>query len=324
MGEGQARTIGRRTVLKAGIAALASARVLQTREALAQVAVPNSVGTNKPQLKVPPGACDCHHHIYDAQRFPPGPFGGAYQPNARVEEYRLYQSRIGTTRNIVVTPGPYIEDNRVTTDAIARLKPNARGVVQLRPSVTDAQLKALTDAGIVGLRFSQSPPTATTALEDIEPMTKRVAALGWHVQIYMPGDMIAAAEDLWNRLPAPMVFDHMGHLPQPAGVTHPAFGVLRRLIDKGKTWVKLSGAYIDTKVGPPTYADTTKVAQAFTKAAPERMVWGSDWPHPGLAFNDKPDDALLFDLLSEWAPNEAERHRILVENPQTLYGFAKA
>jgi D-galactarolactone isomerase len=137
----------------------------------------------------------------------------------------------------------------------------------------------------------------------------------------MPADRIAAAEDLWNRFPTALVFDHLGHLPQPAGVNHPAFTVIRRLIDKGNTWVKLSGAYIDTKVGPPSYADATRVAQAYVKAAPERLVWGSDWPHPGLGPNEKPDDAVLFDLLSAWAPNEPTRHRILVENPVTLYGF---
>jgi D-galactarolactone isomerase len=313
--------LGRRAVLQ-GIAALTAARVLTARDALAQGAVPNSIGTTAPKLNAPPGACDCHHHIYDRARFPDAPFGGAYQPNSRVEEYRLLQQRIGTTRNIVVTPGPYIGNNGVTTDAVAQLKPNARGVVQLRPSVTDAELKLLTDAGIVGLRFSQSPPTATTKFEDIEPMTKRVAALGWHVQIYIPGDVIAEHEEVWNRLPATMVFDQMGHLPQPQGIDGPGFKVLQRLIDKGKSWVKLSGAYIDSKVGPPTYADTTKVAQAFAKFAPERMVWGSDWPHPGLPFDHKPDDARLFDLLAEWAPNEADRYKILVENPAKLYGFA--
>jgi predicted TIM-barrel fold metal-dependent hydrolase len=99
---------------------------------------------------------------------------------------------------------------------------------------------------------------------------------------------------------------------------------MRRLIDKGRTWVKVSGAYIETKVGPPTYADATKVAQAFVKAAPERMLWGSDWPHPSLSADHKPDDAVLFDLLSQWAPDEATRHRILVENPETVYGFAKS
>ena len=113
------------------------------------------------------------------------------------------------------------------------------------------------------------------------------------------------------------------NLPEPQGIAHPAYGVIRRLIDKGKTWVKISGSYIDTKIGPPTYADSTKVAQAYVKAAPERMVWGSDWPHPSLPFDNKPNDAVLFDLLSQWAPNERERNRILVDNPQTLYGFPK-
>ncbi len=101
-------------------------------------------------------------------------------------------------------------------------------------------------------------------------------------------------------------------------------GVIRGLIDEGRTWVKVSGAYSNTLVGPPTYADATKVAQAYVKAAPERLVWGSDWPHPGLPDNNKPDDALLFDLLSVWAPVEATRNRILVSNPESLYGFPKS
>ena len=99
--------------------------------------------------------------------------------------------------------------------------------------------------------------------------------------------------------------------------------MIHRLIDKGKTWVKISGAYIDTRFGPPAYPDSTKVAQAYVQAAPERVVWGSDWPHPSLPFDNKPDDAVLFDLLSQWAPNERERNRILADNPQTLYGFPK-
>jgi len=117
------------------------------------------------------------------------------------------------------------------------------------------------------------------------------------------------------------VFDHLGHLPEPGGVNHPAFGVIRRLIDEDRAWVKISGAYIDTKIGPPTYADSTLVAQAYVRAAPERVVWGSDWPHPNLGPNEKPNDALLLDLLTEWAPKSVYRHRILVENPEALYGF---
>jgi predicted TIM-barrel fold metal-dependent hydrolase len=138
----------------------------------------------------------------------------------------------------------------------------------------------------------------------------------------MRADQIAAAESLWGRLPSTIVFDHMGRLPQPAGVTHPAFGIIRRLIDKGRTWVKLSGAYLDTRAGPPGYADATEVARAFVAAAPERMVWGSDWPHP--TEKEKPDDAVLLDLLAAWVPDAAMRRRVLVSNPQTLYGFAQS
>jgi predicted TIM-barrel fold metal-dependent hydrolase len=117
----------------------------------------------------------------------------------------------------------------------------------------------------------------------------------------------------------------MGHPTLPAGVEHASFAVLRRLIDRGRTWIKLSGAYINSEAGPPDYPEATKIAQAFVQAAPERMMWGSDWPHPGEQSKPTlPNDALLFDLLAAWAPQEAARRRILVENPENLYGFAKS
>jgi len=241
-------------------------------------------------------------------------------PDARVEEYKILQRRIGTSRNVVVTPLAYATDNRVTLDAIARFGSNARGVAVIRPTITDAELKVLADGGIRGIRFALADPVhAPTTLEMIEPLSKRVNALGWHIQLNMTPAQIVAAKDLWDRVPSPMVFDHMGHVPQPDGVSHPVFGVIRRLVDKGRTWVKLSVTYDNTKDGPPGYADVTTVAQAYVKAAPERMVWGSNWPHPNE--NQKPNDATLFDLMSQWAPDEATRHRILVQNPAVLYGF---
>jgi predicted TIM-barrel fold metal-dependent hydrolase len=186
--------------------------------------------------------------------------------------------------------------------------------------VTDAELKGLHDGGVRGIRFSlTNRTTAVTTIDMIEPLSKRVAALGWHVQINMTADQIAAADALWNRLPSPIVFDHIGHIPGPAGIRHPAYGVMRRLIDKGRTWVKLSVTYDNTTDGPPGYADVVAVGQTLVKAAPERLVWGSNWPHPNE--EKKPDDALLFDLMAKWAPDEATRHRILVENPATLYEF---
>ena len=309
--------IKRRTFIESASAAAIYAGIGEAQQ------VPNSSGSAAAKLKAPAGACDCHHHIYDAARFPPVQPGGEIVPNARVEEFRMLQKRIGTTRNVVVTPRAYVTDNRVTLDAIARLGANARGVAVIHPTVKDADLKMLADGGIRGIRFSISDPrNASTSIEMIEPLSKRVNALGWHVQINMTADQIVAAEDLWNRLPSAIVFDHMGHVPQPAGLSHPLFNMMRRLVDKGRTWVKLSVTNDNTKDGPPGYADITRVAQAYVKAAPERMVWGSNWPHPNET--NKPDDAALFDLLAKWVPDEATRKRILVENPAALYGFPKA
>ena len=284
------------------------------------LAVPNSAGDQPPRLAAPANTCDCHMHIYDAARFPPLRPAARMQAQASVAEYRLLQRRLGTRRTVIVTPAVYETDNRVTLDAIAQLG-DARGVAVVKPDVGDAELKRLADGGIRGTRFTQfDPATAVTTLDMIEPLAKRVNDLGWHVQIHMRADQIAAAESLWERLPATIVFDHMGRLPQPAGIDHPAFAIIRRLIDRGRAWVKLSGAYLDTKVGPSTYADATAVARAFVAAAPERMVWGSDWPHP--TEKDKPDDAVLLDRLAAWVPDAETRHRVLVSNPQTLYGFA--
>ena len=313
--------IGRRTFLR-GVS-FATLSAVARLDARAQLTVPNSSGTELPKLKAPALACDCHHHIYDPARFAPLQPGAV--PNARVAEYRLLQRRIGTTRNVVVTPRPYATDNRVTLDAIAQIGSNARGVAVIHPTITNAELEALDRGGIRGIRFSlnANPTTiAATTADMIEPLSKRVNGWGWHVQIAMDAEQIVAVESLWNRIPSVIVFDHMGYIPQPIGLKHPAFALIRRLIDKGRTWVKLSVIPANTKDGPPTYADVDRVGQAYVEAAAERMVWGSNWPHPNEA--KMPDDAILFDLLAQWAPDEAARHRILVENPEALYGFVKS
>jgi predicted TIM-barrel fold metal-dependent hydrolase len=314
----------RRTLLT-GAAALTAAGTLHPNASHAQ-AVPNSVGTAQPKLKAPANACDCHHHIYDPGRFPFAPNAGRNSPsNGTAADYKLLQKRIGTTRSVVVQPRNYAVDNAVTLDAIARLGPNnTRGVAVLHPTVTDAELKKLNDGGVRGIRFTLGDPaTAVVTVDMIEPLAKRIANLGWHIQFNVSGNQIVELADLMRGLPTMMVFDHLANPPLPAGADHPSHAIVRGLIDKGRTFVKLSGAYANSKVGPPAYPEATKIAQAFVKAAPQRLVWGSDWPHPALPDNNKPDDALLFDLMSEWAPDEATRNRILVDNPATLYGFPK-
>jgi predicted TIM-barrel fold metal-dependent hydrolase len=267
----------------------------------------------------PANAADCHMHIYD----PGAPQLASRSPvtNAGVPEYRLLQRRIGTTRVVVVQPRNHGTNNQVTLDAVAQLGLGARGIAVLHPTVTDAELKRLDAGGIRGIRFSLGDPaTAVVTIDMVEPLAKRIASLGWHVQLHMPGEMIAENAALLRRLPTPIVIDHMGRLPPAVGLAHPVFKIILDLIEQGGTWVKLAGAYFNSRIGPPTYADSARIARAFVRAAPERLVWGSDWPHPSE--KEKPDDARLFDLLAEWAMDEKTRNRILVTNPETLYGFA--
>jgi D-galactarolactone isomerase len=301
------------------LAATSAAMAMAASDARAQQ-VPWSAGSEAPRLKAPAHACDCHMHIYDS-RFPAAPYATLRPADAPVDAYRLLQRRLGTTRTVVVTPSTYGTDNRCTLDALAQFGDTARGVAVVNTGVTDEELKRLHDRGIRGIRFNLVQAGATT-VDMLEPLSRRVNELGWHVQIHMRADEIVATDALLQRLASPIIFDHLGRLPQPAGIDHPAYGVIRRLIDKGRTWVKLSGVYIDSKVGPPDYADTGKVAAAYVKAAPERLVWGSDWPHP--TEKEKPDDAQLFDLIGVWIPDEATRRRILVGNPAAFYGFPQA
>ena len=279
--------------------------------------VPNSSGAHPPKLKAPANAADCHIHIYDPRFQPPV----AHPLNGTVPDYRLLQKRIGVSRVVIVQPRNYATDNSVTVDAIKQLGiANARGVAVLHPTVTDAELKNLNDGGVRGIRFTVgNPETAVVSIDMIEPLAKRIAAYGWHVQLNMESEQIVDNADMLKRLPTPIVFDHMGKPPLPAGVNHLSHKVIRALLDAGRAWVKISGAYIVDEAGAPTCAGATPIARAFVNAAPERTVWGSDWPHPGP--KEHPDDAFLFDLLAEWAPDEKTRNRILVDNPEKLYGF---
>jgi len=281
-------------------------------------AAPWSSGTQVPRFQLPPNATDCHHHIYDS-RFPPDPTAAMRPEDASVDDYKLLQKRLGTSRNVVVHPSTYGVDNRCLIDALQKFgQESTRGIAVVNTSVSDAELQQLHAVGVRGVRFNLRQKGATT-WEMLEPLTQRLARLNWHVQVNVSAVDIIAARELWPRLPCQIVFDHLAHMRQPEGVADPAFAVLTELLREGKAWVKLSGLYIDSKVGAPTYADTAAVAKAYVQQAPERLVWGSDWPHPSE--KQKPDDAILVDLLTDWAPEETTRSRILVDNPAKLYDF---
>ena len=308
--------VSRRSLLAGGALALAG-----LRGATAQ-AVPNSAGTKPPRLQAPALACDSHHHIYDA-RFPASPHWRGGRPDgATVADYRLLMAKLGIRRHVVVQPSTYGSDNRCLLDALVQFGQEARGIVVIDDDVELARLREMDQLGVRGVRvnFLSAQSWGETTVERLQRTAARIAPLGWHVQILMSGEQIARHEAALAALPVPVVIDHLGRIPQPAGLDHPGARALLRLLAAGNTWIKLSEPYADTLQGAPDYADTSLLARAYLEAAPHRTLWGSDWPHPTEKI--KPDDAVLFDLLASWAPDAALRERILVDNPAALFGFA--
>ena len=314
-----AKMPGRRGVMR-GAFAFAATSGAALSQAVAQQAteVRWSTGTEPPKTKAPPNATDCHFHIYDSS-FPVAPYATLKPPPASVQDYQSLQRRIGTSCCVMVLPSTYGTDNTHFLALLPQLggKDRARMVGVVNTSVTDQELRQMHEAGVRGIRFNLAPAGATT-VDMIEPLAKRIEPMGWNCQINAPPEQIVAAQEIFLRVPGRLVFDHLAHAPD---VNSPSYLLVRRLIDKGNTWVKLSGAYADTKSGPPEYADRLAVAQGYARAAPERVVWGSDWPHPSEAVDKKPNDAVLFDLLAVWVPDAAARHKVLVENPAALYDF---
>ena len=290
--------------------------------------VPHSVGLNRPQRPLPPGACDSHMHIFDP-RFAPSVHWPRTPPVAPVAVYRHLQARLGTTRTVVVTPSTYGTDNACTLDALDQLGHDARGVAVVGEEVSSDELAHLAARRVRGLRVNFVSPQSwgTTTPDMLATLARKVAeypaCTGWHVQIFAhPEQLIVLAPQL-RTLPVPLVIDHLGRIDPAEGPAAQAYGVVRGLLDGGNTWVKLSGAYMRSTVHGPSYADTLPLGQALVQAAPERLVWGSDWPHttetPGTV-----NDADLVDLLSAWAASDAAMDRILVDNPARLYGFDTA
>ena len=287
--------------------------------------MPHSVGLSRPLRLLSPGACDSHMHIFDP-RFAPSPHWPRTPPVAPVPAYRQLQARLGTTRTVVVTPSTYGTDNACTLNALDQLGDSARGVAVVDQDVSAEELARLAARRVRGLRVNVVSPQSwgTTTPEMLATLARKVAdhpaCQGWHIQIFAhPKQIIALAPQL-QTLPVPLVIDHLGRIDPAEGPAQEAYGVVRRLLDGGNTWVKLSGAYMRSTVHGPSYADTLPLGRALVQAAPARLVWGSDWPHtteaPGTV-----NDADLVDLLQVWAGSDAAMDGILVDNPARLYGF---
>lgn len=272
-----------------------------------------------PLLKAPPGACDCHMHFFGDQ-WPLAAYARKREPEATVAQYRRVQARLGLERVVVVQPTAYGRDNRCTLAAMAELGDCARGVAVIDNNISDAELAALDRSGIRGVRFRMlDRPELPWELLGV--LAQRIAGFGWHIQFQMDGRLLHERESLLRTLPCPLVIEHIGKFLEPVPETHPGFQALLRLLGSGSVWVKLSGAYMLSRSGPPYYDDIGVLAKALVRQYPQRLVWASNWPHPLPSRTQPPDDATLLDVLLDWAPDPDARRRILAHNPSVLYGF---
>lgn len=284
-------------------------------------------------FKVPEGACDCHTHVFgDPQRFPMAP-SRTYTPEpASVAEMRALHRALHTTRVVVVNPSVYGTDNSCTLDGIKQLGASARGVAVIDEKTPDSALADMDHAGIRGIRINLETAGQTDpalARRRFQSSVDRIKGGKWHIQIYTRLSVIEGLKDQIAAAPMPVVFDHFGGAQAALGVGQPGFETLVGMVRSGKAYVKISAPYrASTK---PGYTDVAPLAQALIGANSNRILWGSDWPHPGNPVTGRSlavitpffqiDDGMVLNLLPVWVPSAGVRKTILVDNPAELYGF---
>lgn len=274
-----------------------------------------------PTMRAPDRTCDCHMHIFGpAAKYPWSAARGYTPPDALLDDYRRVQERLGLERTVVVQPSVYGTDNSCTRDAVLALGADGRGVAVLAPDVDEASLRALDDDGFRGARFNLVSKGGV-GFEGVEALAAKLAPFGWHLQFFIDRDTLFENRERLSRLPVELVFDHFGSVDPARNADQPAMRALLRLLDGGRAWVKISGAYrVDH--GPAPWPQATPFARRLIAEAPERLVWGTDWPHP-MVDGPMPNDGDLIDALWAWCEGDARLYRrILVENPARLYGFA--
>ncbi|MEO8039571.1 MAG: amidohydrolase family protein [Betaproteobacteria bacterium] len=318
----------RREVL---VGALAAGVITRSGAALAKASQPGT----PVDFEVPAGACDCHTHIHgDPAKFPYFP-GRVYTPETALpEEMAALHKTLHIQRVVIVTPSVYGTDNSATLYGMNARGDDARGVAVIDDKTRESELDAMGAAGIRGIRLN----LATVGISDpalgrqrFLAAVERVKSRGWHIQIFTNLAMITAIKDLVATSPVPVVFDHFGGAKAEQGIAQPGFSDLLDLVRSGQAYIKISGAYRASRLGPD-YPDVIPLAQALIAANADRVLWGTDWPHPSgfTPAGHEPtevtpmfqiDDGRLLNQLPVWAPGAAIRKKILVDNPERLYGF---
>ena len=276
--------------------------------------------TKPPVFALPPGACDCHVHVFGpAAKFPFPPANAKRGFDAPKESLHAMHGTIGADRCVIVHGGSHGTDLSVTLDALATSPRPMRAVALVEDDISDARLVELHEAGFRGIRYS--PAMSGVALEAsvVRRMADRLAPLGWHILFHFKGDMILDYADLLSTLPVPCVFDHFAGIdPAAGGTDQDSFRALVRLLAEGDGWVKTSGIDRISNQSFP-FADGAEIARALVTAAPDRVIWGTDWPHPGIGPPGPTNDGDLADLIPTYADDLALQRKLLVDNPTRLY-----
>ena len=321
----------RRDVLKRGMATGVAGLFGSARPASAAAPQP----LTKVTFEVPPGACDCHVHVFGDPKKYPFVASRTYTPEvASADELRQMLSALRLERVVIVQPSVYGTDNTCTLDGMRALGDRARGVAVIDDKTTDVQLDAMGKAGIRGIRLNLatagiSDPSA--ARQRFDNAVARVRNRGWHIQFNTQLSVIEALSPQFLASPVPLVIDHFGGATSARGLEQPGFGALVNLVTSGKAYVKISGS-ADSVSTQPDLADVAPLARALVAANPQRILWGTNWPHPGstlvagrkptdLALNVQTDDGKVLNLLPVWVPDAATRRLILSDNPARLYGW---
>lgn len=321
----------RRDVIKAGFVAGLSGFAGGGQALFAVAPQPRT----KVSFDVPPGACDCHVHVFGDPKQYPFFSGRTYTPEpASVAELKQLLSALRLERVVIVQPSVYGTDNSCTIDGMRALGNMARGVAVIDDKTSDADLDAMGKSGIRGIRLNLATAGITdpaVARQRFQNAVARAKGRGWHIQFNTQPSIIGALNDMFQASPVPIVIDHFGGATAAAGPQQPGFQALVDLVKSGKAYVKISGA-ADSVSTQADLADVAPLARALVSANPQRILWGTNWPHPGsapvagrkptdLAPSMPTDDGKVLNLLPVWVPDAAVRRLILVENPARLYGW---
>jgi 2-pyrone-4,6-dicarboxylate lactonase len=272
----------------------------------------------KPRFKLPPLSCDAHNHVFGpAAKFPYAPERRYTPEDAPKEALSALHAHLGVERAVIVQASCHGKDNRAMLDAIADAPDRRRGIAMVDDGFTDKDLAALDRAGVRGVRFNFVRHLGGTPDMDVfRKVIDRIKGLGWHVVLHMDGPDLIPLTDMMKQLPLPFVVDHMGRVEAAAGTQQPAFRALIELAKRENCWIKVCGA---ERISPPPYAAAIPIARALVEAIPERVLWGTDFPHPNL--KHEADEADLVDLVPQFAVTAEAQRKLLVDNPARLYGF---